>query len=63
MGSLRVAQGKYAEALALLTPIEGAVKAIPGTVGLLRRGLLLGLLGKAESRQGGEAAGDQKSAQ
>jgi tetratricopeptide (TPR) repeat protein len=48
MGSLRVAQRKYSEALSVLTPIEGKVlKIIPGNVGVLRNASLQGLLGKA----------------
>jgi eukaryotic-like serine/threonine-protein kinase len=48
MASLRVAQGENAEAVALLTPLDGKVtKAIPGTTGVLRQASLLGLLGKA----------------
>jgi tetratricopeptide (TPR) repeat protein len=48
MGSLRVAQRKYAEALSLLAPIEGKIrKIIPGMMGMLRDASLKGLLGKA----------------
>jgi tetratricopeptide (TPR) repeat protein len=48
MGSLRVAQGKNYEALAVLTPVEGKfLKIIPGGVGVLRNASLQGLLGKA----------------
>lgn len=50
MATLRVAQGKYPEAIALLTPIKDKIQvAIPGTVGVLRYASLLGLLGKAQT--------------
>jgi tetratricopeptide (TPR) repeat protein len=50
MASLRVAQEKNAEAIALITPIADKVRdAIPGATGILRHASLVGLLGKART--------------
>jgi tetratricopeptide (TPR) repeat protein/tRNA A-37 threonylcarbamoyl transferase component Bud32 len=60
MASLRVAQGRHAEVLALLTPIEMKVEnAFPAGIGVVRRASLLGFLGKARAglaRQSAEYA-------
>lgn len=50
LGSLRVAQKKFAEALALLLPLEGKVqKAIPGNSGVLRNASWNGMVGQARA--------------
>jgi len=50
LASLRVAQGKYGDAIALITPIKDKIRTIiPGQTGTLRAASAIGLLGKARA--------------